>query len=207
MNRQDVHANDEDALLVRAFNSGEKPAFDKLVLKYKDKVFNICYRFLNDYEEANDCAQETFVKIYRSLKNFRFESSFSTWLYRIAVNTCKNKITSLEYRFKKKMVRLDSPVGDSEEKSCPLEIGSESLSPEVGIDRIEKYKIIEQAIDSLPQDQKTVVILRDIQLLSYEEIAKITGYNLGTVKSKLSRARQALRERLKGADINGMHKG
>ena len=94
MNRQDVHANDEDALLVRAFNSGEKPAFDKLVLKYKDKVFNICYRFLNDYEEANDCAQETFVKIYRSLKNFRFESSFSTWLYRIAVNTCKNKITS-----------------------------------------------------------------------------------------------------------------
>lgn len=198
MNKQDVHADDEDTLLVKAFNSGEKPAFDKLVLKYKDKVFNICYRFLTDYEEANDCAQETFVKVYRSLKNFRFESSFSTWLYRIAVNTCKNKVTSLEYRFRKKTVRLDSPVGDYEENSCSLEIGSKLLSPDVEIDRKEKGKIIEQAIDSLPQDQKTVVILRDIQLLSYEEIAKITGYNLGTVKSKLSRARQTLREKLRG---------
>lgn len=198
MNSQDVHETGEDTLLIRAFNSGETSAFDKLVLKYRNKVFNICYRFLADYEEANDCAQETFVKIYRSLNNFRFESSFSTWLYRIALNTCKNKVVSLEYRFSRRMVRLDSQAGDYEEKSCPLEIGSETLSPEAEIDRKEKSVIIEQAIYSLPQDQKTVVVLRDIESFSYEEIARITGFNLGTVKSKLARARQALRERLRG---------
>ena len=197
-NKQNSLPGDEDWLLITTFNTGDKSAFDKLVLKHKDKVFNLCYRFLADYEEANDCAQEVFVKAYRSLKNFRFESSFSTWLYRIAVNTCKNKVASLEYRFRKKMVRLDSPAGVPAENSCSLEIGSESLSPEVEADRKEKGEIIEQAINSLPQDQKTVVILRDIQSFSYEEIAKVTGYNLGTVKSKLSRARYALREKLKG---------
>lgn len=198
MNSQGGNVNEEDTLLIKAFDSGEKAAFDKLVLKYKNRVFNICYRFLADYEEANDCAQETFVKIYRSLKGFRFESTFSTWLYRIALNTCKNKVASLESRLRKRMVRLDSPVGDPGEESCTLEVASRALSPRDEIDRKEKEAIIERAIYSLPQDQKAVIILRDIDLLSYEEIAKVTGYNLGTVKSKLARARQALREKLGG---------
>ena len=92
----------EDAALVKAFQAGNKASFDELVLRHKDRLFNLCFRFLGDYQEANDSAQEVFVKIYRSLKGFRLESAFSTWLYRIAVNTCKNKLKSSEYRHKKK---------------------------------------------------------------------------------------------------------
>ena len=80
---------DEDKELIRSFNAGSMRAFDSLVLKYKDQIFNLCYRFLGDHEEADDSAQETFIKVYRSLRKFRFESAFSTWLYRIAVNTGK----------------------------------------------------------------------------------------------------------------------
>ena len=87
-----------DEALARAFQSGEKKAFDKLVLRYRDRIFNMCYRFLGDYQEAEDTAQEVFIKAYRSLKLFRFKSSFYTWLYRITVNTCKNKLKSLGNR-------------------------------------------------------------------------------------------------------------
>jgi RNA polymerase sigma-70 factor (ECF subfamily) len=187
----------EDASLVKAFLAEDKNAFDRLVLKYKDKVLNLCYRILGDYEEASDCAQETFVKVYRSLKSFRFESSFSTWLYRIAVNTCKNKLTSLQYRYSRMMVRLDEP-GNPEQDSHSIEIGNDSLSPVTELERKEKGRFIQEAIDSLPKEQKTVIVLRDIEGMSYEDIAKITGFNLGTVKSKLARARQVLREKLRG---------
>jgi len=187
----------DDTDLVKAFQAGNKTVFDKLVLKYKDKVFNLCYRFLGDYTEADDCAQEAFVKVYRSLQGFRLESSFSTWLYRLTVNTCKNKLSSLEYRYRKKMVRLNNPK-QTDEGIYPIEIKDESLSPIIEIERKEKGMLIQKAIDSLPEEQKTVVVLRDIEGLSYEEIVKITGYNLGTLKSKLARARRELQDRLRG---------
>lgn len=187
----------EDAGLVKAFQSGDKTVFDKIVLKYKDKVFNLCYRFLGDHAEADDCAQESFVKVYCSLQGFRLESTFSTWLYRLTVNTCKNKLGSLEYRYRKKMVRLNNPK-ETEEGTNPVEIRDESLSPIIEIERKEKEMLIQKAIDSLPEEQKTVVVLRDIEGLSYEEIVKITGYKLGTLKSKLARARSELRKKLRG---------
>lgn len=196
ISRQEAYPQD-DAELVSAFKGGDKSAFDKLILMHKDKVFNMCYRLLGNYEEANDSAQETFVKVYRSLKNFRLESAFSTWLYRIAVNTCKNKLVSSKYRHNKMMVRLDNPI-ETEEGTHTIEIGNNSLSPANELERKEKGIRIQRAIDSLPEAQKTLVVLRDIEGLSYEEIAKITSYNLGTVKSKLARARQQLREKLKG---------
>ncbi len=186
----------DDAALIRAFQAGDKSAFDELVLNHKDKLFNVCYWFLGDYHEANDSAQETFIKVYKSLKTFRLQSSFSTWLYRIAVNTCKNKIKSLEYRYQKKMVRIDNP-GDSEGGIPSIEIGDESLSPVREFEKRERLMLIKQAIDSLHPEQKTVVVLRDIQGLSYEEIVQITGFNLGTVKSKLARARLELRDKLR----------
>jgi len=89
----------EDSVIIKAFLAETPGAFDKLVLKYQDMIFNVCYRILGDYEDADDCAQETFIKVYRSLKSFRFESGFSTWIYRIAVNTCKNKLSSMKYRY------------------------------------------------------------------------------------------------------------
>lgn len=177
--------------------SEESINFDELVLTHKDKVFNLCYRFLGDYEEANDCAQETFVKVYRSLKGFRRESSVSTWIYRIAVNTCKNRLTSAHYRGSKHMVRLDEPK-ETEDGERAVEIAGRSLSPAAELDRKEKGELIQEAINSLPPDQRVVAVLRDVEGLSYDEISETTGYNLGTVKSKLARARQELREKLKG---------
>ena len=177
--------------------SEESINFDELVLEHKDKVFNLCYRFMGDHGEADDCAQETFVKVYRSLKDFRRESSIATWIYRIAVNTCKNRLSSAQYRRSKYMVRLDEPK-DTKDGKQPVEIGGGSLSPSAELDRKEKGETIQKAINSLPDDQKSVIVLRDIEGLSYEEVSEVMGYNLGTVKSKLARARQGLREKLKG---------
>ncbi len=185
----------EDDVLIGAFLDGKNDAFDKLVLKYKDRVFNLCYRILGDYEEADDCAQDAFVKMYRSLHRFRFEAAFSTYLYRIAVNTCKNKLKSKEYRYSRKMVRLANP---KEEGMHTIEIRDESLSPLTQLERKEKENIVQEAINSLPPEQKNLVVLRDIEGLSYEEIVRVTGYKLGTVKSKIARAREKLRDKLKG---------
>ncbi|MCX5713105.1 MAG: sigma-70 family RNA polymerase sigma factor, partial [Candidatus Omnitrophica bacterium] len=188
----------EDVLLIEAFNKGDQASFDKLVIKYKNKIFNLCFRFLNNYEEADDCAQEAFVKVFRSLSGFKFESSFSTWIYRVAVNTCKNKVLSSEFRQRKKMIRIDSPANDPKDGDRPLEIGDEKYSPRKAAQDAERSGFISEAIASLPDDQKQVIILRDIEGLSYDEIATVTGFNLGTVKSRISRARQTLCEMLRG---------
>lgn len=186
----------EDAELIKAFQAGKKAAFDELVLSHKDKVFNLCYWFVGDYQDANDLAQDVFFKAFKALKNFRFESAFSTWIYRIAVNTCKNRLKSFQYRLKKKFVHLNNPAAA---KNNPgVEIADESSSPEIELGRKEKTRLIQTAINSLPTEKKEVVVLRDIEGLSYEEISSVTGFNLGTVKSKLARARQDLREKLKG---------
>jgi RNA polymerase sigma-70 factor (ECF subfamily) len=185
-----------DAAFVRAVQGGDMAAFDQLVVKHKDKLFNMVYWLLGDYQEANDCAQEIFIKVFKSIKKFRFESSFSTWLYRIAINTCKNKLKSSAYRWKKKTVSLENPDGSKQDKRS-YEIQNGSPSPENKLEKKERIMLIQKAVNALPQEQNRVVVLRDIQGLSYQEIADITGLNLGTVKSRLARARLVLRERLK----------
>lgn len=187
----------EDIEFVKAFQAGDKAVFDTLVLRYQDRVFRTCLRLLGNHEDANDCAQETFVKVYRSLNRFRLEAKFSTWLYTIAVNICKNWLTSAEHRRKKKMIYIDNPI-ETEEGSLRLEIPDTTQLPVAELAEKETSAQIQAAISSLPEDFKQIVVLRDIEGLSYEDISKVTGYNLGTVKSKLSRARQKLREKLKG---------
>lgn len=186
----------DDAALVRAFQAGEEAAFDRLVLRHQDRTVNLCYRLLGNYAEADDCAQEVFVKAFRSLKGFRSGSAFSTWLYRIAVNACLSWRRSLAFRFRKRSVSLSQPE-DPESDERPREIGDETLSPRREAERKERDKIIEEAIASLPKSLRTVLVLREIEGLSYEEVAEATGYNLGTVKSKIARARGRLREQLK----------
>ena len=187
----------EDTVLIRAFQSGDLTAFDKLVLKHKDRLFNMIYWFLGDYNEANDCAQETFIKAFKSIKKFRFESAFSTWLYRIAINTCKNRIKSSAYRWKKKTVSLETSSGSKNDN--PLsEIVNDSPTPVMALEKKERMIQIQTAIHSLPEEQNQVVVMRDIQGLSYQDISDITGLNLGTVKSRLARGRLELRNRLKG---------
>ncbi len=186
-----IEANEDDRW-IEAFRRGEKEAFDHLVLKYQDRIFNMCCRMMGNREEADDAAQEVFIRAYRGLPSFRGDAAFSTWLYRIAVNTCKNKLTSLAHRMKRVMVRFKS--GD--EEGGVRDIANGKGTPSTVLEGSEKRKILEKEINALPPDQKAVVVMRDIEGLSYEEIAKVSGDNLGTVKSKLARARQRLRERL-----------
>ena len=197
MNRNSKTTNrpeQEDDALIRSFLSDNIDAFDRLVIKYKDMIFNLCFRIVNDYDDANDCAQETFIKVYNNLKQFRFQSSFSTWLYRIAINTCRNRIASPGNRIRKKMLRIDNP---GEPGSDPVEIHDCSFNPDSVFEKNEQARLIHQAIDALPEELKVLVVLRDLEGNSYEEIADITGVNLGTVKSRLARARHLLRESLR----------
>jgi RNA polymerase sigma-70 factor (ECF subfamily) len=188
----------EEAAWIRAFLAGDRSGFDKLVLRHKDRVFNLCYRLVGDYEDADECAQETFVKVYRSLAGFRFGSSFYTWLYTIAVNTCKNRLASLEHRRRKNMAPIHDISQDREGDSIVREIEDPAPSALEQLAERERDRLVQSAIDDLPPDARAVVVLRDVEGLSYEEIACATGCNLGTLKSRLARARQQLRKKLKG---------
>jgi RNA polymerase sigma-70 factor, ECF subfamily len=192
----DAGSAETDNELINAFIKGNHSAFEKIVLKYQDRVFNLCYRLLGDRDEAEDSAQDVFIKVYRSLKGFRFKSSFYTWLYRVVINTCKNRIKSVEYRRSKSRVSIDNDK-DNREYGIPV-ITDNRPVPDKTLEQKEKMARIQEALNSLPSDQKTVVILCDIEGLSYEEIARITKNRLGTVKSKLSRARLGLRNKLEG---------
>ena len=191
-----AHSASEDALtdedLIRRTARGDNAAFDKLMTRYQEKVYNFCYRFLGDREEANDCAQDIFVKAFKSARKFRFQSKFSTWLYRIAANTCKNRTTSSYYRHSRQTL---SVAGQEEQVSFSetTGIGDRELSPRDALEKKEARERIQTAINTLPAEQKEVVILRDIQGFSYEDIARITGRSPGTIKSRLARARGRLR--------------
>jgi RNA polymerase sigma-70 factor, ECF subfamily len=187
---------DKDNALVRAAAEGDRQAFDDLVRRHQDRVFNLCVWFLSDYQEADDMAQEVFIKAFRSLKSFRFEAKFSTWLYRVAVNTCKNRVNSLEYRIKKWTDRLDT--GDVNPGDAGIDLqGSQADSPQAQLEKKEQRQQIQKAVNGLSGDKKTVVVLRDIEGLAYDEISRITGLSLGTVKSKIARARDELQQKLK----------
>ena len=188
---------EEEFSWIRAALNDDRSAFDKLVLCYQDKVFNLCYRMMGEFEEAGDCAQETFVRAFRALKDFRFEARFSTWIFAIAVNICRNRLNSLEHRYRRRMVRIDSSP-ETTGGSSRFDIEDPAPDALAQLTTREQERMLQKAIDALPGDAKTVTVLRDIEGLSYEEIARITGYNSGTVKSKLARARQQLRLKLKG---------
>jgi RNA polymerase sigma-70 factor (ECF subfamily) len=131
-----------DTVLIRAVQAGDMAAFDELVLKHKDRLFNLVYWFLGDYQEANDCAQETFIKVFKSIKKFRLESTFSTWLYRIAINTCKNRIKSSAYKWKKKTVSLETSNGN------PFsEIVNGSPTPAMALEKKERMMRIQKTIN------------------------------------------------------------
>jgi RNA polymerase sigma-70 factor (ECF subfamily) len=195
--RKQVHPPEADADLIRAFQAGDKAAFEGLVLRHKDELFNLIYWFLGDYEEANDCAQDVFIKVYKGLKGFRFESAFATWLYRIAVNTCKNRFKSSAYRWRKKSIPMENSRG-SEDRNPSLVVKNGSPSPLHELERKERSRLIHEAIRDLAEEQNRVIVLRDIQGRTYQEIAAITGLNLGTVKSRLARGRLELKKKLEG---------
>jgi len=195
MDKEATKSIRDDGDLVKAFQSGDMIAFDEIVLRYKDRIFSLCYRFTGNFHEAEDCTQDVFLKVYRSLMKFRLESSFYTWLYRITLNTCRSRLKSMKVMNKKKIGYMDN-IDNRDEDYQVLENAYEGKNPITELEKIERIRLVQNAIDSLPAWQKEVIILRDIEGLSYEEINRITGYRLGTLKSRLSRARHSLKERL-----------
>lgn len=180
-----------DKQLVARVQKGDKRAFDLLVLKYQYKVHAIVARFVNDREEVNDVVQEAFIKAYRALGNFRGESQFYTWLYRIAVNTAKNYLVSRSRR---------PPASDIDVADAEYFAGSDNLrdldSPENLAFRDELEGVVDRAIKNLPEDLRTAVTLREFEGLSYEDIAAIMECPVGTVRSRIFRAREAIDEQV-----------
>ena len=187
---------DPDTLDLDAFRGGDARAFERLVLKYQDRIFNLAYRLLNHREEAQELTQEIFLKVYRQVGSFRGDSLFSTWLFQVASNHCKNRLKYLQRRRQHLHDSLDAPI-ETEEGQVERAIPDFSRIPEDEVARAQIQKLVSDQIATLPEDYRMVIVLRDIQGLSYEEIAQILHTAEGTVKSRLHRARLELKERLK----------
>ena len=183
---------------VAAFQSGDRSVFDAIVITHQDMIFGLCCRILDDRNDAEEVAQETFVRAFEALDTFRSESALSTWLYRIAVNLCKNHIESLHNRMKRKFVRIADDGARREEDGPGVVLGSEVHSPAVLAERREVSDVVASAINRLRPDQKIVVILADMEGRPYEEIAQMIGEKIGTVRSRLNRAREFLKSELRG---------
>ena len=182
---------DEDALLVKKAQNGSTEAFEALVRKYEGKVFGITSRMLAFGEDSKDAAQEAFIKAYRSLKGFRGESKFSTWLYRITNNVCLDYLRKRNRRELPLDLGMDDSDGETRAVDIPADVDVESA-----VEDSEFRSLVQKAINSLPAHHRIMIIMRDIQDLSYTEIAQLIGVPEGTVKSKINRARKILRDAL-----------
>lgn len=189
---QGVVQDDNDQQLVQRVQKGDKSAFDLLVLKYQHRVLKLVSRFVNDAAEAEDVAQEAFLKAYRALPAFRGESAFYTWLYRIAINTAKNTLVSNRRRPIDFNLDLQDP--EQYERQSRLR---EADTPE-GVLLTEEIRVaVEHALEQLPEDLRTAIVLRELEGLSYEEIAEAMDCPVGTVRSRIFRAREAIDKKLK----------
>ncbi len=174
-----------DAECVRKLQRGETDAFEILIRRHQKTIFNLVYRMLGDYDEAAEISQETFLSAYRAIGNFRGESNFSTWLYRIALNHATTRRKSLNTR---------------QQRNVALENAEPAIDSHPGpAESMEKKEIrqrVQQALNRLEPEDATVILLRDLQDVPYDEVARVLEIPIGTVKSRLHRARQALRSEL-----------
>jgi len=187
-----------DLALVRRVQAGDRGAYDLLVLKYQHKVVKLVMRYSRDPADAEDIAQEAFIKAYRALPNFRGDSAFYTWLYRIAINTAKNALIARG----RGPIALNLDAQDGDEGAALLERLRDPDTPE-GLALTEEIReTVNRAIDALPEDLRTAIVLRELEGLSYEEIAAAMECPIGTVRSRIFRAREAIDRRL-GAVFEG----
>ena len=183
----EMSKKDTDQQLVLRVQKGDKRAFDLLVIKYQHKILSIISRYIKDSAEMHDVAQDAFIKAYRAIGNFRGESAFYTWIYRIAINTAKNHLVSRGRR----PPATDVDVDEAEHFSGGDNFRDLS-SPENNLMKDELEKSVYQAIQDLPEDLRTAVMLREMEGLSYEEIAEVMSCPVGTVRSRIFRAREAI---------------
>jgi RNA polymerase sigma-70 factor (ECF subfamily) len=183
--------NELDLELVKRVQRGDKTAFDVLVLKYQHRIGAVIGRFVPDYAESQDIAQESFIRAYRAIANFRGDSQFYTWLYRIAVNTAKNHLVAMKRR---------PPTSDVEAEDAEHFSGGrmqDNDTPEHELLREEIAREVSQTVAALPEELRTAITLREMDGLSYEEIAEAMDCPIGTVRSRIFRAREAIDARLR----------
>ncbi len=187
---------DIDYEIILRCQKGDVDAFEEIVRKYQKKMFNTSYRMIGDYNEAAEVVQDVFVSAYRNIKGFKGESKFSTWLYAIAVNLSKNRLKQIRGRAFHEQLSIDDPV-DTDEGQVRTEPVCRDLSV---LEKLEKKELegkVQGCINALEAEFREVIVLRDIQGFSYEEIAAMLNIAGGTVKSRLHRAREAVRDCLK----------
>jgi RNA polymerase sigma-70 factor, ECF subfamily len=181
-----------DRTLVERVQRGDKAAFDVLVRKYQHKIIKLVTRYVHDSTEALDVAQEAFIKAYRALPGFRGDSAFYTWLYRIAINTAKNHLVAESRR------PLDHGVDLQDPEQYDMQARLRDVdTPERLLLTEEIQRTVEQAIEQLPEDLRTAIVLREIEGMSYEEIAEAMSCPVGTVRSRIFRAREAIDSKLR----------
>ena len=183
--------NSVDKQLVERVRRGDKRAFDLLILKYQHKIISIVGRYLGDQNDVQDVSQETFIKAYRAIPNFRGESAFYTWLYRIAVNTAKNHLVSKSRR--PPNIDIDIDDGEFQNNSAVLR---DNESPQASLATSQMEQVIFRSIENLPSELRIAVTLREFDGLSYEEIAKIMNCPVGTVRSRIFREREAIEKKI-----------
>lgn len=176
--------------LVEQSRKGDVDAFEELIKDYKKVAYNIALRVLRNVEDAEDASQEALIKVYKNIQNFNMQSTFKVWMYRIVVNTC------LDFKRKKSIsaVSIDESIDLGGMNEVHREIADDSGNPDALVEKNFNSKLVNDAVNKLDDDYKTIIVLRDIQGFSYSEIAEILSCNLGTVKSRLNRARKSLKE-------------
>lgn len=184
--------NSSDQVLVERVKQGDKRAFDLLVLKYQHKIVNLVMRYVRDPSEAQDVTQEAFLKAYRAIPRFRGDSAFYTWLYRIAINTAKNHLVSMSRR----PIEYNLDLQDSEQNSISNKLRDDD-SPEGLLLRDELRQTMEDCVAALPEELRLAITLREAEGLSYEEIAQTMDCPVGTVRSRIFRAREAIDKSIK----------
>jgi RNA polymerase sigma-70 factor (ECF subfamily) len=180
-----------EKVLVQQAKAGDRNAFAALVSAYETKIYNLALRYLGNREDAMDASQEVFLRVFRFLPGFQEESGFSTWIYRIGVNVCKDMLAKQSRRNEQSL-----EVEDEDDKQRTMELADHRYTPEQIVENAELRSVLSEAIAALPDQQREVIVLRDIQGLSYDEIANVLSLEPGTVKSRLSRARENLRKKL-----------
>lgn len=176
--------------LIERVRRGNRDAFTDLMEKYQTQIFNIAYGMLSDYEDASDATQEVFIKVYKSITSFKGQSAFTTWIYAICRNVCNDIL-----RKRRRHGMNISLYGDDEDDTAPIKnVKSNALTPEESVEADERQKLVREAITSLKAEYREVIVYSDMQGLSYEEIAKIMKCPVGTVRSRLNRARASLRK-------------